>query len=99
MVVEDKLYAVGGQGAGGDKIEVLDLNDVQSAWQSIPSDLFEPRQNPCIVALSSKEIVILGGIHNGTYRKDVLGLNVQTNKLRMIKKQQPFGFCSILGNN
>ena len=68
-----KLYVVGSVGTDGDSIEVLDLSDVNAVWQLIQSPVFTQRYSPCVVALSSLQLLIMGG-SSSRFESDILML-------------------------
>lgn len=98
-VAGHELYVFGSYNCEGkDKIEWLDVNSVNAPWTTIQSDLFTPRYYTCAVALSSRQILIMGGSDYPDWKRDVLMLSTETGVVRKVK-DAPFGFCSIRGNN
>ena len=93
-VLKKQLYVFGGLGNSYiGTIEVLDLR-VGSIfkWVSFRSSLFHPRWNTAVAPISTTEIAILGGRHEGGFHNEVLIFDTITRETTRVINQAQFRF-------
>ena len=91
-IAGDNLYVI------GFVIEVLDLSAENAIWQFVNSDNYSGRTRPCVVALSTKQVLIMGGYEVNSCTSEFFMLETGKGEVRKVKGA-PFKFQAIDGNN